>query len=172
MNCLDTAWKQHAAELRSWLCHRTGQPQDVDDMMQDQYMKALRQGSWSVSTILTGGGGGNFYLSGCLDASCVQTSTGTARHAAVRVEAHDRKRLEQLCRYITRRALSDERVQLNAAGQVHLKLEAPWRDGTTHLIMSPLGLMQRLAPATALRRSNLGTRMPGWGRLLAHTNGR
>lgn len=45
MNCLDTAWKQHAAELRSWLRHRTSQPQDVDDMMQDLYMKALRQGS-------------------------------------------------------------------------------------------------------------------------------
>jgi hypothetical protein len=29
-------------------------------------------------------------------------------HAAVRVEAHDRKRREQLCRYITRPALSDE----------------------------------------------------------------
>ena len=54
-------------------------------------------------------------------------------HAAVRAEAHDRKRLEQLCRYITRPALSEERVQLNAAGQVELKLETPWRDGTTHL---------------------------------------
>ncbi|MBN8507362.1 MAG: transposase [Burkholderiales bacterium] len=43
---------------------------------------------------------------------------GFSLHAAVRVEAHDRKRLEQLCRYITRPALSDARVQLNAAGQV------------------------------------------------------
>ena len=41
---------------------------------------------------------------------------GFSLHAAVRVEAHYRKRLEQLCRYITRPALSDERVQLNAAG--------------------------------------------------------
>jgi hypothetical protein len=31
-------------------------------------------------------------------------------HAAVRFEAHDRTRLEQLCRYITRPALSDMRV--------------------------------------------------------------
>lgn len=45
MNCLDTAWKRHAAELRSRLRRRTGQPQDVDDMMQDLYIKALRQGS-------------------------------------------------------------------------------------------------------------------------------
>lgn len=45
MNCLDTAWKQHAPELRSWLRQRLSQPQDVDDMMQDLFMKALRQGS-------------------------------------------------------------------------------------------------------------------------------
>ena len=43
---------------------------------------------------------------------------GFRRHASVRVEAHDRKRLEQLCRYITRPALSDERVRLNAAGRM------------------------------------------------------
>ncbi|MFN8874537.1 MAG: transposase [Brevundimonas sp.] len=55
--------------------------------------------------------------------------------AAVRVEAHDRKRLEQLCRFITRPALSDERVRLNTAGQVALKLKMPWRDGTTHLVL-------------------------------------
>ncbi|NUZ05903.1 transposase [Piscinibacter koreensis] len=70
---------------------------------------------------------------------------GFSLHAAVRVEAHNRKRLEQLCRYITRPALSDERVQLNAEGQVELKLKTPWRDGTTHLVMSPLEFMQRLA---------------------------
>jgi hypothetical protein len=59
---------------------------------------------------------------------------GFSLHAAVRVEASDRKRLEQLCRYITRPALSDERVKLNDAGQVELKLKTPWRDGTTHLV--------------------------------------
>jgi Putative transposase len=70
---------------------------------------------------------------------------GFSLHAAVRVEAHERKRLEQLCLYITRPALSDERVQLNTAGQLELKLKTPWRDGTTHLVMSPQEFMQRLA---------------------------
>jgi hypothetical protein len=39
------------------------------------------------------------------------------------------------------------RVQCNAtpAGQVVPKLKTPWRDGTTHLVMSPLEFMQRLA---------------------------
>ena len=63
----------------------------------------------------------------------------------MRCGADDRKALEQLCRYITRPALANERVQTNAAGQVVLKLKTPWRDGTTHLVMSPLEFMQRLA---------------------------
>jgi hypothetical protein len=40
---------------------------------------------------------------------------GFSLHAAVRVEAHDRKRLERLCRYITRPALSEERIQARIA---------------------------------------------------------
>ena len=36
-------------------------------------------------------------------------------------------------------------MQLNPAGQVELKLKTPWRDGTTHLVMSPLEFMRRLA---------------------------
>jgi hypothetical protein len=82
---------------------------------------------------------------------------GFSLHAAVRVQAHDRKRLEQLCRYVTRPSLSDERVQLNAAGLVELKLKTPWRDGTTHLVMSPLEFMQRLA-AGATEGRPMGTR--------------
>jgi hypothetical protein len=66
-------------------------------------------------------------------------------HAHVRVGAHDRKRLEQLCRYSTRLELPGERVQLNPAGPVEPKLKTLWRDGTTHLPMSPLEFMQRLA---------------------------
>ena len=56
----------------------------------------------------------------------------------------------------TLRALSDERVQLHAAGQVELKLKTSWRDGTTHLVMSPLEFVQRLA-AGATRPPQLGS---------------
>ena len=55
----------------------------------------------------------------------------------------------------TRPALSDERVQLNAAGQVEFKLKTPWRDGTTHLVMSPLEFMQRLAALVPRPRLHL-----------------
>ena len=55
--------------------------------------------------------------------------SGFSLHAAVRCGADERRALEQLCRYITRPALADERVQCNTAGQVALKLKTQfqWR---------------------------------------------
>ena len=82
-------------------------------------------------------------------------SNGFSLHAAVHCGADDRQALEQLCRYITRPALANERVQTNAAGQVVLKLKTPWRDGTTHLVMSPLEFMQRLAALVPRPRLHL-----------------
>jgi hypothetical protein len=54
---------------------------------------------------------------------------GFSLHAAVRCGADERQALEQLCRYITRPALANERVQCNAAGQVVVKLKTKfqWR---------------------------------------------
>jgi hypothetical protein len=46
-------------------------------------------------------------------------------------------------------------VQLNAAGQVELKLKTPWRDGTTHLVRTPLEFMQRLAELVPRPRLHL-----------------
>ena len=43
----------------------------------------------------------------------------------------------------------------NAAGQVVLKLKTPWRDGTTHLVLSPLEFMQRLAALVPRPRLHL-----------------
>lgn len=67
---------------------------------------------------------------------------GFSRHAAVGCATHPRQALEQLCRYITRSAPANERVQTKVAGQVVLKLKTPWRNGTTHLVMSPLEFLQ------------------------------
>ncbi|MFM9999387.1 MAG: transposase [Burkholderiaceae bacterium] len=46
-------------------------------------------------------------------------------------------------------------MQLNDAGQVELKLKTPWRDGTTHLVMSPLEFLQRLAALVPRPRLHL-----------------
>ena len=94
--------------------------------------------------------------------------SGFSLHAAVRCEADDRQALEQLCRYITRPALANERVQTNAAGQVVLKLKTPWRDGgelkiiaailerpVIEKILTHLGLQARAPPRAQARSQAL-----------------
>jgi len=44
MNCLMTAWHEHEAELRGWLRHRLGNAFDAEDLLQDVFLKAMRQG--------------------------------------------------------------------------------------------------------------------------------
>jgi len=80
---------------------------------------------------------------------------GFSLHAAVWVAGSDRGRLEQLCRYISRPALAEERLQRNAAGQVVLKLKTPWRDGTSHVVMTPIEFLQRLAALVPRRGLHL-----------------
>ena len=70
---------------------------------------------------------------------------GFSLHAAVRVRAGDRDRLEHLCRYIARPALSTERLSLSSQGNILLRLRRPWSDGTTHIVLQPLAFLERLA---------------------------
>jgi RNA polymerase sigma-70 factor (ECF subfamily) len=44
MNCLTTAWKANEAELRAWARRRLGNAAETDDLMQDLFLKSLRQG--------------------------------------------------------------------------------------------------------------------------------
>ena len=80
---------------------------------------------------------------------------GFSLHAAVRCARSKRHKLEQLCRYITRPAIANDRLKLNRAGDVVLQLKSPYRDGTTHIVMSPLEFMQRLATLVPRPRLNL-----------------
>jgi hypothetical protein len=63
--------------------------------------------------------------------------------------------IARLMKLLTRPALSEERIEVNAAGQVQLELKTPWRDGTTHLVLSPLEFMQRLAALVPRPRLHL-----------------
>ncbi len=64
-------------------------------------------------------------------------------HAGVRCAMNQRNKLERLCRYITRPVIADERLARNKEGQVVLTLKTPYRDGITHIVLSPLEFMQR-----------------------------
>ena len=44
MNCVMTAWHEHEAELRGWLRRRVGNAVDAEDLLQDVFLKAMRQG--------------------------------------------------------------------------------------------------------------------------------
>ena len=85
----------------------------------------------------------------------INAITGFSLHAAVRWGADQRKELEHLCRYITRPAIANERLKRNRAGQVVLQLKSAFKDGTTHIVMSPLEFMQRLAALVPRPRLHL-----------------
>ena len=70
---------------------------------------------------------------------------GFSLHAAVRVEAEERSRLEHLCRYIARPPFSNDRLSFSRSGKIVLALRAPFRDGTTHFVFEPLAFLERLA---------------------------
>lgn len=44
MNCLMAAWHQHEAEMRGWLRHRLGNAVDAEDLLQNVFLGAVRQG--------------------------------------------------------------------------------------------------------------------------------
>jgi hypothetical protein len=63
------------------------------------------------------------------------------------------QQLDHLCRYITRLAIANERLKRKGAGQVVLQLKSSYKDSTTHIVMSPLESMQRLAALGAPSRA-------------------
>ena len=85
---------------------------------------------------------------------------GFSLHAGVAAGAHERNKLERLCRYISRPAVSERRLSLTPSGNVRYQLKTPYRDGTTHVIFDPLDFIARLAALVPKPRVTL-TRFHG-----------
>ena len=85
---------------------------------------------------------------------------GFSLHAGVAARAHEREKLERLCRYIARPAVSEKRLSLLSNGQVRYELKTPYRDGTTHVIFEPMDFIARLVALVPKPRVNL-TRFHG-----------
>jgi hypothetical protein len=85
---------------------------------------------------------------------------GFSLHAGVAAQADQRQKLERLCRYISRPAISEKRLSLTPNGNVRYQLKTPYRDGTTHVIFDPLDFIARLAALVPKPRVNL-TRFHG-----------
>ncbi len=83
------------------------------------------------------------------------SSRGFSLHAATRVGAKDRGRLEQLCRYVMRPPLAAGRLAVVDADTLAFALKTPWSDGTTHLLLSPDELIEKLVALVPPPRLNL-----------------
>jgi hypothetical protein len=93
-------------------------------------------------------------------ASAVGKVAGFSLHAGVAARSNERDKLERLCRYIARPAVSTKRLSLTRNGQVRYELKTPWRNGTTHVIFEPLDFIARLVALVPKPRVNL-TRFHG-----------
>jgi len=90
----------------------------------------------------------------------VAKESGFSLHAGVAAQAWERQKLERLCRYITRPAVSEKRLSLTSSGNIRYQLKAPYSDGTTHVIFEPLDFIAKLAALVPKPRVNL-TRFHG-----------
>jgi hypothetical protein len=85
---------------------------------------------------------------------------GFSLHAGVAAKAHQRDKVERLCRYIARPAVSEKRLSLTSTGKIRYELKTPYRNGTTHVIFEPVDFIARLAALVPKPRVNL-TRFHG-----------
>lgn len=85
---------------------------------------------------------------------------GFSLHAGTVCEAHQRSKLERLCRYITRPPIATKRLSIDDRGRVVYRYKRPFRDGSTHVVLEPLDFIARLAALVPRPRLNL-TRFHG-----------
>src|SRR5262249_19770033 len=80
---------------------------------------------------------------------------GFSLHANTAIPAHRRDQLEQLIRYTARGAVSLERLQVEANGDLVYTFIHPWSDGTTGIRLSPVELLEKLAALVPLPHVHL-----------------
>ncbi len=88
-----------------------------------------------VLTLVGGRGEAHSRARAARDALCADAD-GFSLHAGVHCDANDRQGIEQLARYITRPAISNERLSINREGNAVFKLKTAWRNGTTHIVLN------------------------------------
>jgi hypothetical protein len=82
-------------------------------------------------------------------------TSGFSLHAGVFANADEPDKLERLCRYISRPAISEQRLSMTQHGKVRYQLKTPYRDGTTHIFFNPIDFIGKLAALIPPPRLNL-----------------
>ena len=80
---------------------------------------------------------------------------GFSWHANVAVHGDDPLRLERLVRYCARPPIAMERLERLADGRLRYRFKRPWRDGTTHIVLGPLELLEKLSALVPAPRAHL-----------------
>jgi hypothetical protein len=80
---------------------------------------------------------------------------GFSLHAHTQIPAHRRDQLERLIRYTARGAVSLERLQEDANGDLLYTFTHPWSDGTTGIRLAPLERLEKLAALVPLPHIHL-----------------
>ena len=134
-----------ATRCEAWLAARGFGPDDPVDEDPDDALSPVQAASvrgrsalGRVRRVQTIGGREHRLPKRCA------TCDGYTLHAGVAIGAHNRDGLERLCRYIARPPLAKTRLHRRPDGLVTLDLKRPWSDGTTSLVFTPIGLLERL----------------------------
>jgi len=83
-----------------------------------------------------------------------RTVAGFNLHISLPIGGNDRAGLERQLRYMGRPPLSEARLTQRADGRIVVKLKSPWRDGTSHIVLTPLDFLARLVALIPPPRKN------------------
>jgi hypothetical protein len=84
------------------------------------------------------------------------SQNGFSIHAATAVGEYERKRLEQLIRYISRPPVANSRLKKRSDGTFTYKLKTPWDNGKiTHVLFSGEELLEKLTAIIPTPRAHL-----------------
>ena len=75
---------------------------------------------------------------------------GFSLHAAIRIPRHRRDQLEKLIRYTARSSVCMDRMSITETGDIIYELGSVWNNGITHVLLSPLELIEKLAALVPL----------------------
>jgi ribosomal protein S27E len=95
-----------------------------------------------------------------LNGQALAKANGFSLHAGVSTKSHQQDKLERLCRYIARPAISTQRLEQLPDGTLSYELKTPYKNGTTHVHFEPLDFIARLAALVPKPRVHL-TRFHG-----------
>lgn len=150
------------------LCERRGRwPEDAreDPLAEEEPLLAAVAGASIQGAVATGERAGSAVerLGDRIDAEDVDEAkvrlrarvAGFSVHAGVCVPARDRKRLEHLVRYVARPPVTGERLTDLGDGTYAYELKRRWSDGTTHIRLTGVELMEKLCALMPRPQANL-----------------